>query len=128
LVGWSCFVRSAVRLAPAGGGLALRVEVDGGDGEAEVVLLSELAGAEAVLGRRRVHSLPALLPEQHKDEPVDANVWLWGLVAHHLSPCMYIYAWQALYGGGKEWRGEGEDKEPVIDLYTTTLFTHFSPF
>jgi hypothetical protein len=34
----------------------------------------------------------------------------------------------------KEWRGEGEDKEPVIDLYTTTpymtinLFTHFSPF
>lgn len=90
LVGWSCFVRSAVRLAPAGGGLALRVEVDGGDGEAEVVLLSELAGAEAVLGRRRVHSLPALLPEQHKDEPVDANVRLWGLVAHHLSPCMYI--------------------------------------
>jgi len=108
VVGWSCFVRSAVRLAPAGGGLALCVEVDGGDGEAEVVVLSELAGAEAVLGRRRVHRLPALLPEQHKDEPVDANVWLWGLVAHHLSPCMYIC--MASIRWRRKRSGEGKEK------------------
>jgi hypothetical protein len=50
--------------------------------------------------------LPALLPEQHKDEPVDANVRLWGLVAHHLSPCMYIcmasIRWEKRSGEGKE--------------------------
>ena len=82
VVAW---VRSAAvgqRLAPAGGGLALRVEVDGGDGETQVVLLGELAGAEAVPRRRRAHRLPAALPEQHEYEPVDANVWPWVLVAH----------------------------------------------
>jgi hypothetical protein len=26
------------------------------------------------------------LLEQHEDEPVDADVWLWALVVHHLLP------------------------------------------
>jgi hypothetical protein len=68
----------------AGRSLALRVEVVGGDGEAEVVVGGEAASAEVVPGGRRGHRLTALLLEQHEDEPVDADVGLGALVAHQL--------------------------------------------
>lgn len=72
--------------APARGGLPLGVEVDGGDGEAEVVLLRKLAGAEVVSRGRQRHRLPPLLLEEHEHEAVDADVGPGALVAHHLLP------------------------------------------
>jgi hypothetical protein len=39
---------------------------------------------------------------------VDANVWLWGLVAHHLSPCMYIC--MASIRWRRKRSGEGKEK------------------
>jgi len=47
----------------AGAGLALAVEVHGGDGRAEVVAAGEATGVEVVAPRRREHRLPAELPE-----------------------------------------------------------------
>ena len=74
--------------APPGGRLPLSVEVDGGDREAEVVLLGEAAGIEAVpRRRRRHHRLSPLLLEEYKDEAVDADAGPGALVAHHLLPC-----------------------------------------
>ena len=81
-------VRAADQSAAARGGLPLRVEVDGGDGEAEVVVGDEAAGAEVVPGGGRAHPLAALLLEQHEDEPVDADVGLGALVRHQLPSCM----------------------------------------
>jgi hypothetical protein len=40
---------------------------------------------------RRVHRLPPQLPEQHQHHPVDPRRRVWGLVAHHLPPCMQLY-------------------------------------
>lgn len=74
-------------LSPPGSGLPLRIEVDGGDGEVEAVLLGETARAEAVPRGRRADGLPSLLLEEHEDEPVDANVRPGALVAHHLPSC-----------------------------------------
>jgi hypothetical protein len=75
--------------AAASCGLPLRVEVDGSDWEAEVVVGGEAAGAEVVPGGGRAHRLAALLLEQHEDEPVDADVGLGALVAHQLPSCMH---------------------------------------
>lgn len=74
----------------AGAGLALAVEVDGGDGRAEVVAAGEGAGGEVVAHRRRVHRLPPQLPEQHQHHPVDPRRRVRALVAHHLPPCIRI--------------------------------------
>jgi len=93
-VGFCCVVVRAVaaaagRSAAARGGLPLRVEVDGGDGEAEVVVGGEAAGAEVVPGGGRAHPLlAALLLEQHEGKPVDADVGLGALVRHQLPSCM----------------------------------------
>jgi hypothetical protein len=83
-----CRQRLRGELAPACSGLALCVEVDGGYGEPKVVLLRELAGVEVVSRRRWVHRLPAFLPVQHEDEPVDAYIWPWAVVAHDLLPAL----------------------------------------
>ena len=74
----------------AGAALALAVEVHGGDGRAEVVPAGEAAGAEVVAPGRRVHRLPAELPEQHQHHAVDPRRRVRGLVAHRLTPCLLI--------------------------------------
>lgn len=71
----------------AGAVLALAVEVHGGDRRAEVILAGEAAGAEVVAPGRRVHRLPAELPEQHQHHAVDPRRRVWGLVAHRLAAC-----------------------------------------
>jgi hypothetical protein len=73
--------------AAAGAGLALAVEVHGGDGRTEVVAVGEGAGAEVVAPRRREHRLPPELPEQHQYHAVDTRRRSGRLVAHHLPPC-----------------------------------------
>jgi hypothetical protein len=76
----------------AGAGLALAVEVHGGDGRAEVVAAGEATGAEVVAPRRRrEHRVPPKLLEQHQHHPVDARRRGWGLVAHHLTACKSNY-------------------------------------
>lgn len=74
----------------AGAGLALAVEVHGGDGRAEVVAAGEGARAEVVAPGWRVHRLPPQLPEQHQHHAVDARRRIRGLVAHHLPTCMQL--------------------------------------
>ena len=78
------------RSAAARGGLPLRVEVDGGDWEAEIIVGGKAAGAEVVPGRGRAHRLAALLLEQHEDEPVDADVGFGALVHRQLPSCMDV--------------------------------------
>jgi hypothetical protein len=73
--------------AAARAGLALAVEVHGGDGRAEVVAAGEGAGAEVVAPRRREHRLPPELLEQHQYDAVDARRRSGRLVAYHLLAC-----------------------------------------
>ena len=70
----------------AGTGLALAVEVDGGDGLAEVIELGEVPGIEVLAPPGRVHRLPAQLLEEHQHEAVDPHVGPRALVTHHLLP------------------------------------------
>jgi hypothetical protein len=81
--------------SPTGSGLPLAVEVDGGDRQAEVVELGEVAGAEVLPPPRGVHRLPAELLEEQKHDPVDPQHRPWALVAHDLGPCAFmdVQAW-----------------------------------
>lgn len=77
--------------AAAVGGLLLGVEVEGGDGEAEVVAVGEGARAEpgargVLVGRRRRHA--RLLLEQHHHVAVDPHRRPWPHVRHHHIPCI----------------------------------------
>lgn len=76
--------------ASPGCSFPLGVEVDGGDGEAEVVLSGEIAGAEVVSGGRWVHGLSSLLLEQRKHKTVDPNIRPWDLIAHHFRTYCYM--------------------------------------
>jgi hypothetical protein len=75
------------RLAPAVGWLLVRVEVDDGGGESEVVPRGERARVEvgALPGRLGAHA--RLLLEQHQHVPVDAHRRLRARVRHHLVAC-----------------------------------------
>lgn len=79
---------AAAALAPSGGGFSLGVEVDGSDGEAEIVVCSKGSSIEAIPWRRRDHRLSARLLEKNKHEPVDSYVWPRILVAYHLFSCV----------------------------------------
>jgi hypothetical protein len=83
-------VAAGDRSAAARGGLPLRVEVDGGDWEAKIVVGGKAAGVEVVPGRGRAHRLAAALLEQHEDEPVEADVGFGALVHHLLPSCMHV--------------------------------------
>lgn len=78
-----------IRVHPpaAGAGLALAVEVDGGDGRAEVVELGEVPGVEVLAPPWGVHRLPPQLLEQHEHEAVDPHGRPRGLVGSHFLPC-----------------------------------------
>ena len=84
------FIDKSIRVHPpsAGAGLALAVEVDGGDGRAEVVELGEVPGVEVLAPPGGVHRLPPQLLEQHEHEAVDPHRRPRVLVAHHLLTCM----------------------------------------
>lgn len=73
--------------APPGSSFSLTIEVDSSHREAEVILLSKLTGVEMIPEGRCSYSLPSLLLEEHKNEPVDANVGLWALIAYYLPSC-----------------------------------------
>ena len=69
----------------------MAIEVDGGDRQAEVVELGEVAGAEVLPPPWGVHRLPAELLEEQKHQAVDSEHRPWALVAHDLSPCAFKY-------------------------------------
>lgn len=64
----------------------MAVEVDGGNRQAEVVELGEVAGAEVLPPPGSVHCLPTELLEEQKHQPVDSEHRPRALVAHDLSP------------------------------------------
>jgi hypothetical protein len=72
--------------APPGCSLSLGIEVDSSHRKAKIILLGEPAGVEMVPEGWHNYSLPALLLEEHKNEPMDANVRLWTLIAYDLAP------------------------------------------
>jgi hypothetical protein len=87
-------VRLGVHPPAAGSGLTLAVEVDGGDGLAEVVELGKVPGVEVLAPPGGVHRLPPQLLEQHQDEAVDPHGRTWALVAYHLlTKCCPGCAW-----------------------------------
>lgn len=69
----------------------MAVEVDGGDGQAEVVQLGEIAGAEVLPPSRSIHCVTAELLEQQEHQAVDPEHRTWALVADNLSPYVYPY-------------------------------------
>lgn len=79
--------RAELDSAALGGWLLLRVEVDGGDGEAEVEAAGEEPRVEVGSGRRLVHQPQRrLLPEQHQYVPVDSHRRPWAHVRQNLLP------------------------------------------
>jgi hypothetical protein len=74
-------------LAPPGSSLSLTIEVNSSHREAKVIIHSKLAGVEMIPEGRHRYSLSSFLLEEHKNEPVDANVGLWALVAYDLPSC-----------------------------------------
>jgi hypothetical protein len=78
--------RSVVHPPAARAGFALAVEVDGGDGLAEVVELGEVPGVEVLAPPGGVHRLPPELLEEHEHEAVDPHGRTRALIAHHLLP------------------------------------------
>ena len=42
---------------------------------------------------RHSYSLPSLLLEEHKNEPVDAYVGLWALIAYDFPSCSWKVGW-----------------------------------
>ncbi|BAF29190.1 Os12g0151900 [Oryza sativa Japonica Group] len=94
-------------LASPGSSLSLSIEVDSSDRKAKFVLLSKLACIEMIPRGWHNYSLPTLLLEEHKNEPVDTNAGLWALIAYDFPSCnsnarkmhiknKYMQAWNDL--------------------------------
>ncbi|KAL6906096.1 hypothetical protein ACP4OV_003697 [Aristida adscensionis] len=79
--------------APPGSSFSLCIEVDSSHREAKVIFFCKSAGVEMITEGWYNYSLPAVLLEEHKNEPVDTNIGLWALIRDDLSPCNLKGAW-----------------------------------
>ncbi|WVZ54395.1 hypothetical protein U9M48_005200, partial [Paspalum notatum var. saurae] len=84
--------------APPSSSFSLSVEVDSSYREAKIVFLSELSGVEMIPEGWHSNSLPALLLEENKNEPVDTNARSWTLIAYDFLPCNTKYACLLIQG------------------------------
>lgn len=101
--------------------LLVGVEIDGGDGEAQVELVSEGPGVEVGPvwdGQLLIHSYTSAsqgspLLEKHKNVPVDPHWWPWPHVWHHFFSCTHSFIGQLVidlhcYGN---WPDNGNDEK-----------------